>query len=115
MPLPFGLTAAAFAWAAALVPLGFLAPVYAGDGPDSLVAVNGPGVLAVLAAPAVVAGLVWFLLHRRCSRGGSATAAWGLIGLLGALSLLGAATIGLFVAPVAALLALAAAHTTPPA
>jgi hypothetical protein len=63
-----------------------------------------------------VAGAVFLLLRRRCTRGGrnDARIARTLIGLLGAFALVGAASIGIFVAPIVGLLALAAALTPEP-
>jgi hypothetical protein len=57
--------------------------------------------------------LVWIALRFRCTRGGRAggVAAWSLIGLLAAFCIVGIASIGLFVAPAALLLAVAAWFT----
>lgn len=85
---------------------------------STLVAVNGLAVLAPVALPALIAAVVWFALHRKCSRGSrpGGYVAWTLIGMLIAF-LVAVASIGVFVVPVAALLAGAAALTpsgTPP-
>ena len=127
----FGMTLLALAWAVALLVAAFVLPVYGSStasGPSglsvdldspTLVAVNGLWVLAPVGLPALVAAVVWFALHRKCSRGSrpSAYVAWALIGLLIAFCLLAVASIGIFVVPGAALLAGAAALTpsgTPP-
>jgi len=124
--IALGLTTAGFLLAAALIPAGFLVPVYGGVSEDAsgatatfsstLVEENGLSVVLVLALPAVVALLVWFALHRKCSRGGARSGgmAWALVAVLGAFSLLGAATIGVFSMPIVALLAGAAAVTPAP-
>ncbi len=121
----FGLTALAFAWGTALVAAAFLVPVYSSETASSpfgsttasasltLVQVNGLRVLIPVAVPAVVAAIVWFALHRKCSRGGRASGylAWSLIAMLFAFCLVAIASIGLLVVPVAGLLARAASLT----
>jgi hypothetical protein len=115
----FGLTVGAFGWALALVLGAVVVPVYSGKssagGTSSatLVDENGLGVLVPVAIPALVAAVVWFALHRVCSRGSGAGlyVAWSLIAVMGLFSLLAAASIGMFVLPVALLLAGAAALT----
>jgi hypothetical protein len=116
----FALTAAGFAWAAALVPAALLVPVYSGKTASAsgsfstnatLVAENGAGVLVPIAIPAAVAALVWYALHRRCTRGGSSYLAWSLVALLAAFSFVAAASIGMFLMPIALLLAGAATLT----
>jgi hypothetical protein len=120
----FGLTVTAFAWGLALVPAALLLPAYQGSISSSngltthtsatLVAENGPWVLAIVALPAVLALIAWFGLHRRCasaSKHGGALARTA-IALLAILSLLAAASIGPYLLP-AALLLVAAARLTP--
>jgi hypothetical protein len=68
-------------------------------------------VLGVVAIPAVIAAIVWAVLHRRCTTGRSARAAWVLVTVLGVFSVLSLPTIGIFVLPVVAMLALAAKLT----
>jgi len=125
-----GLTAAAFVWAAGLVVAALVVPVYSGTettgGPglvstttttsSTLVGVNGHGVLLVVALPALLTALVWLALHDKRTHGRriSGYIAWSLIGLLGAFCLLAMLSIGVFVLPVALLLA-AAARLTPSA
>lgn len=104
---------AAIAWAAALVVASFVAPVYRSDAvdesgrvthpTDTLVAVNGPGIAVVLAAPLLAALLAALALHY-----GKRTAAWGIIAGLAAFCVVSLLSIGTFVAPVAILLAVAA-------
>jgi hypothetical protein len=106
------LTVAAFAWSMALLVAALVVPIY---GSATLVQENGRGVLLVVAVPAVLSATVWLALWRRCSRGGpvSGYVAWtGVAGLAG-FCLLGLASIGLFVVPVAVLLAWAVAITPP--
>ena len=103
----FWLTAGAFAWGAALVAAALLVPV---SGSQTLVQENGSHVLIVMAAPAVIAALVAIALRVRCSRGGSVSGyvAWVLIAVVFAECLLGIASVGLYIVPVALLLARAA-------
>ena len=120
----FGLTVAAFLWGIALFVAAFVAPVYSSVSSTSagttvassstLVAVNGLGVLVPVAIPALLAGLVGFGLHRKCSRGSRASGrlAWALTLLLVAVGVVTGFSIGIFVLPLAALL-VAAASLTP--
>lgn len=118
----FGLTTAGVLWSALIVLGAFVVPAYGGSVSDSaghggstsatLVQVNGLGVLVPVGVPLLVAGLVWLVLHRRCSRGGRATVAWMLIGLLWAFAVLTGFSVGLLVVPVAGLLT-AGARITP--
>ena len=119
----FALTVASFVWALVVVGAAFVVPVYSVEESSpsggvvrttsTLVDVNGVGVLVPVALPALVVVLVWFALRRRCSRGSSRSGAvaWVLIGLLATFCLLAAFSIGVFVVPVALLLAGAAALT----
>jgi hypothetical protein len=119
----FALTVASFVWGLALVGAAFVVPVYSveeggGSGEavtttSTLVDVNGLGVLVPVALPAAIVVLVWFALHGKCSRGTSRSGgiAWVLIGFLATFCLLAAFSIGMFVVPVALLLAAAAAFT----
>ena len=117
----FGLTMAAFAWGVALIVAAFVAPAYSVDvGPGgqqtttTLVDENGLAVLVVVAVPAVIAAIVWAVLHRHRTTGRSAGAAWVLVALLGAFSVLSLASIGVFILPVVVMLALAAKLTPSP-
>jgi hypothetical protein len=119
----FGLTVTGFCWALALVPASFLVPVYGGSAAGdaglvthqsaTLVGENGPWVLSIVALPAVLASIVWFGLHRRCTRSsvrGSALAWAGIVGLF-LLSVVAAASVGPILLPAGLLLAAAASLT----
>jgi hypothetical protein len=122
----FRLTAVAFAWSSGLVAAALLAPFYGGtsrtgSGPavstsSTLVDVNGAGVLVVAAIPAILTVIVWIALHRRCSRGSSRAAglARAAVFALAVLAVVGAASIGLLVLPVALLLGAAVSLTPSP-
>jgi hypothetical protein len=120
----FALTLLAFGWGIALLAAAFALPVYSSSvssapsgvsvaSPATLVQVNGLGVLAPVGLPALIAAVIWFALHRKCSRGSRAGnyAAWALVWLLVAFCLVAIASIGAFVVPAAVLLAGAAALT----
>jgi hypothetical protein len=109
-----GLTLAALLWAFALVAYLLLWPAYSSG--QTIIEENGSGVLPVLLAPGVLTLVAAVGLHARCKRGsrlgsGVANVAASVLGVLG---FLGAATIGLFVLPLAALLGGAIAHTPKP-
>jgi hypothetical protein len=120
----FWLTVSAVCWSAAVLASAFWAPAYEGETATSggavsqtratLVGVNGLDAALLLAVPLVLAIAAGFGLHYRCSRGSSlgAAAAWLAVGLIGALTVLGAASIGAFLLPTTLLLA-AAARLTP--
>jgi ACR3 family arsenite efflux pump ArsB len=107
------LTAGATAWAAALLVAAFVAPVYSSDavdgtgaethGTDTLVGANGTGIALVVAAPLLAAVLGWVAI-----RHGQRAAAWAIVAVLVAFCLVSVLSIGVFVAPVALLLGLAA-------
>jgi hypothetical protein len=108
----FGLALAAVAWGVVVLAAAFAVPAY-NDG-STLVAENGAAVIAPVAAPAALAALAVFGLHRRCaaaSRAGSRLA-WLATAALAAFSLIASASIGLFTLPAAVLLA-ASARPTP--
>lgn len=119
----FWFTVAAFLWSAALVGAAFVLPLYGSSSTSStgahasasltLVQVNGPGVLIPMGGPLIIVALVWAALHRKCSRGGRVPgyAAWTFVGILAAGCLVAIASVGLLIAPVAALLWCAAAIT----
>jgi|HubBroStandDraft_6_1064221.scaffolds.fasta_scaffold73106_3 hypothetical protein len=119
----FWFTVAAFVWSAALVGAVFVLPFYGSSSVSStgahsspsltLIQVNGPGVLVPMGIPLIIVALVWAALHRKCSRGGRAAryVAWTLVGMLAAGCLVAIASVGLLIAPVAALLWCAAAIT----
>jgi hypothetical protein len=114
----FRLTALAFAWGMALLVAAFVLPVYGTSvsapsgaspvsAPSTLVGVNGLGVLVPVGLPALFAAVIWFALHRKCSRGSRASdwVASALIVLLAGFCVVAIASIGLLVAPLVALLA----------
>ncbi|HYZ81053.1 MAG TPA: hypothetical protein VE571_07280 [Solirubrobacteraceae bacterium] len=106
----------AFTWSIGLLAWALLIPVY---GSATLVDENGGAVLLPVAIPALISAAVWLALWRKCVRGGrvSGVVAWTGVVLVAGFCLLGAASIGLFVVPVALLLGRAAALTpsgTPP-
>jgi hypothetical protein len=121
----FSLTVLAFGWGVALLVAAFVFPAYSSSAASApsgisvpsasstLVQVNGLGVLVPVGLPALIAAVIWFALHRKCSRGSrpGGYVAWTLITLLIAFSLVAIASIGMFVVPVALLLAGAASLT----
>jgi hypothetical protein len=98
------LTTGACLWSFALI----VAAVTIRTGGGTLVQENGTWVIIPVAVPAVISVLAWFVLHHRCTRGGNwtGTTASLLTGLLAVFSVVGMASIGMFVLPVAVLLAL---------
>ncbi len=123
----FLLTGAAFLWSVFLVITALVLPVYgstessAGPGAvgsmpgtsSTLVGVNGTEVLVVVGLPALLTVFVWLALRDRFTHGRRASGyiAWTLVGLLAAGCLVAVLSIGLFVLPVALLLASAASLT----
>jgi len=117
---------AAVLWSAALVVGAFTVPVYSGgsvgyDGAvtstsDTLVAANGVWAAGLVAIGLLVAAIVWWALHRTCTRRGTRARAlaWTLTGLLLAFSLVTGFTIGAFLLPAALALAAACALTPDP-
>jgi hypothetical protein len=105
----------------ALVVAGFLAPMYAtatesasGEvtyGTDTLVAVNGPGAVAVLGVPLLVTLAVGSALWQ--GRRGAVAVAWTLAGLLAAFNVLAMASIGMLIVPITAALLVACAVYRP--
>lgn len=106
----FVLTVVAFAWSIGLLVAALLAPAY---GSTTLVQENGSGVLIPVGIPAAISAAVWLALWRRCTRGGSVSGvvAWTCVLLLALFCLIALASIGLFVIPVAVLLACATSAT----
>lgn len=119
----FGLTVMAAFWSVAILVGAFLWPAYAVEsvGPgghavsssQTLVQVNGLGVLVPVLIPAALTVLVWFLLHRRCSRGArwAGTSAWVAIAVLWAFTVITGFSIGDLVLPISLLLTFAARLT----
>ena len=121
----FSLSAGAIAWAALLIVGAFTVDVYSGESHSSpgvarefgatLVEVNGTGVLWFVSVPLVLCVAAFFLLRRVCTTGsrraGSAVA--GITALMLLVTMLGAASVGMFFAP--AVLALMLAQAVVPA
>jgi hypothetical protein len=102
------LLGAAAAWSVGLIVAGLSVS-------PSLIQVNGGKVLVPLTMPLTVvlliSGLLWFRARRHV--GGAGALAWVLSALLDLLALAGLLTIGIFVLPVAALVAIACGLTPP--
>jgi hypothetical protein len=109
----FVFLAVALLWSVALLVAAVVAPVYSPTG--TLVSENGSGVLFVVAVPALLSLIVWVALWHRCLRGGRASTdiAWLVVSVLSIFCLLAILSIGIFVAPVAVLLACAVSATPP--
>jgi len=109
-------------YGAALIVGGFVAPVYESEtgsssggvthGTDTLVGVNGLGVVIVLGLPLLVTLAVGCALWPS-SRRGAMPVAWTLTGLLAAFNLLAMLSIGVFVLPVTAALIVACGTRRP--
>jgi hypothetical protein len=116
------LAAGAVACAAAVPVAALTVPAYtvdaAADGRGStahrtVVEANGAWVLIPATVPLVAAIAIVLLLHRRCATGSAVAlrGAWALLAALGVFVILAAASIGMWMAPAALLLALATAAT----
>jgi len=83
---------------------------------ETLLEVNGVGVLVVVGLPLVAVGAVatMLALRRRRRRSGAGPVAWTAVGLLAALAILGIMSIGVFIMPAVVLLAIACAAASPP-
>jgi len=113
----FWLTVAALVWSAALVGAAVWFPAYSSSSASSagthlsgsltLVEVNGLWALVPMGVPLIVVVLAWAALHRKCSRGSRVAGyvASALVAVLVAGCLVALASVGLFIVPVAALLA----------
>ena len=96
-------------YAFVLIAAGFVVPVYEStstsssgevtNSTDTLVGVNGAGVLIVLTVPLLVTALVTLALWQR-SRRLALPVAWTLTGLMAVLNLLAMLTIGVFFLPI---------------
>ena len=117
MPGAFWASAAGIAYGGLLTLLAFTLPVYStdtssgGSATATLVEENDLG--AVVLLPLVVAAGVFALLHLVCRSGSRPAlgAAWTLAILTALLAVLGAMTIGVFIAPLAILLVYACRAT----
>ena len=126
------LTVLAIGYAAALIAAAALLPTSTGESTSAsmsssgaqvvttthstsstLLQDNGPWVLLAAAMPLLVAIIVAIALRRRRSRGGRSSGylAWSAIGVLAAFCLLALLSVGVFVAPVVGLLAVATSLT----
>jgi hypothetical protein len=113
----------ALIWSAALPVTGLTAPVYNTEmespsgtvarGTDTLVGVNGSGVLAALTVPLMVSIVVAALLILRFP--GALVIAWTMTAALGALTALAMLSIGIYLLPVAVALVVACAAEPAPA
>jgi len=109
--------ALALVWGVGLVIAAVLVPVYQSasvsssgtvtDGSATLVGVNGWGALLVAGAPLAAAVVTECALWRRAGRQGAGVLAWAVAGLLVCLNVLAMLSIGVFVVPVTAALAVA--------
>jgi hypothetical protein len=116
--------AVALLWAAALFVIITAVPFYESDTETStrtspspvvthdsltLVEENGSGILLIIAIPLLVTIIAGFALWLRGSRPGAGPIAWTFTGLLAGFNFLAILTIGLFIVPVTACLAIACA------
>jgi hypothetical protein len=110
VPHGFWLANLAVAWAAMFTAWALFGSAYSSG--ESVLEEN-PDATVALAAPLVVAAVVWLLLHVACryDAGWARRAGSILAGLLVALAVITGFTIGLFVLPVAIALVAAAART----
>ena len=109
--------ALALVWGVGLVIAAVLVPVYQSasvsssgtvtDGLATLVGVNGWGALLVADAPLAAAVVTGCALWRRAGRQGAGVLAWAVTGLLVCFNVLAMLSIGVFVVPVTAALAVA--------
>src|SRR5689334_23351581 len=102
----------AVAWGAAFFVWALLGAAYS-DG-SSLAHAGDPVQVALVALPLVVAIAAWWILHRTCAIGASKRPATALAAITGAFSILGLASIGLFIAPIAVLVVAATATVEQP-
>ncbi len=100
---------ASVVYAAALLVAAYALPVYRGSAPQTLVQVNGGKVILIVAVPLVGALLAIGTIVVRLghARDGVGVFTWLVLGVLGAFTLLGILTIGVFVAPVTVCLLIA--------
>jgi len=98
-------------WSLGLVAAGFFVSAYSStNGPGlTLIQENGPKVLAILLIPFVGVVLITLALwrRRRLQKPGVGVLVWIVFGLMALLVILGALTIGPFIAPVAVFLVVA--------
>ena len=101
---------ASVVFGAALLAAAYTVPAYNGTISQTLVQVNGGKVVFIVAIPLVGALLaIWTIMARlRHARRGVGIFTWLIVGVLGALAMLGMLTIGPFIAPVPICLLMAA-------
>jgi hypothetical protein len=107
-----GLSAFAVAWGLALVAAVFVVPAY-NDG-STLAQENSAWIALPVAVPAVLAGIAFLGLHRRCAHGSArgTLSAWVAVAALLAFAVVSILSIGILVL-VPAVALLAAASLTP--
>ena len=98
---------AAVAWGAGFLAWALLGTAYSNG--DPLAHAGDPVQVALAALPLLVALAAWLLLHRSCATGASPRPATAGALVLGGFSILAAASIGMFLAPLAILIGVAAA------
>jgi len=109
--------AVALFWSAALLVAAALAPAYQSTtetssgtvthGSATLVNENGSGVLLIIGVPLLVTVIVGCALWRRGTRRGAGPIAWTVTGLLAGFNLVAMLSIGPYIMPVTACLAVA--------
>jgi hypothetical protein len=108
----FLLATAAVAWGAAFLAWALLGPAYSSG--DPLADASNPVQVALVASPLLVALAAWLCLHRTCATGASPRPATAIAVVVGGFSVLSAASIGMLLAPLTLLIALAAATVEKP-
>ena len=107
----FLLATAAVAWSMGFLGWALLGTAYSNG--DPLAHADDPIQVGLAACPLLVAGVAWLSLHRTCSLGASTRPAVAIALIAAALSIVGAASIGMFLAPLALLIGLAAMIVEP--
>jgi hypothetical protein len=107
----FLLATAAVAWGAGFLGWALLGTAYSNG--DPLAPADDPVAVALATSPLVVAVAAWLSLHRVCARGASTRPAVVIAVAVGVLSVLGAASVGMFLAPLTLLIGLAATTVEP--
>jgi hypothetical protein len=121
LPAGFLAVAGATAWSILVIVGAYTVPLYSCAGDCSaedatLVGQNGTGVLIPVSIPLIASLACWGCLRLYCTRGGPwRSIAWVFAVAAMVLTVLGALTIGMFVAPTAVLLVVACGTTQPPA
>jgi hypothetical protein len=103
---------AAVAWGAGFLAWALLGTAYSSGEP--LAHAADPVQVLLAALPLLVALVAWLLLHRSCARGASRRAATATALVLSGFSIVSAASVGMFVAPLAILIGVAAAVVEQP-